>query len=245
LFNFCTQLLTPGINTMFNTEFTCVNNTYRLVVDSTLAIPTAAWLESQGVVFDRYFKHEGFCKFIFITAPDKAIALISAKYPLPVETPVAKELGKPLYMFLVSYSSGEPRYWIECQSNEEAWKLAVEMRQPFIHLSCIVGLSVNGNTVSLIPDGDALSALIDRLMTDLISKLGFGDPVVTDKEQNPERASVVTGHNPYYFADCYTPASIKAKYRKLSKIHHPDCGGDSETFTAIANQYQEAMTSLS
>jgi hypothetical protein len=238
---------------MFATEFTYVNDTYRLVVDSSLAIQTAAWLDKQGVTYDRYFKHEGFCKFIFISAPDKAIALISTKYPLPTEPVVAipdaesnsstaKELHNSLYRFMVSYSSGKPRYWIECQSGEEAWDLILKMKRPPINLSCFIGLRVVGNAVSLVPDTEAPLSLIDKLINDLVDRLGFGAPVATSSDL---LAPSQTYPDSYYFADCYTPASIKAKYRKLSKLHHPDLGGDSETFIAIAEQYEEAITSLS
>lgn len=47
-----------------------------------------------------------------------------------------------------------------------------------------------------------------------------------------------------YFALCNTTAELKAEYRRLSKIHHPDCGGDAATFAVIAEQYQNCRTIL-
>lgn len=35
--------------------------------------------------------------------------------------------------------------------------------------------------------------------------------------------------------------SIKARYRQLAKIHHPDHGGDAETMQAITREYRAAL----
>lgn len=40
-----------------------------------------------------------------------------------------------------------------------------------------------------------------------------------------------------YFQDCTTLDEIKARYKKLAKQHHPDCGGDTETMQAINTEY--------
>lgn len=43
--------------------------------------------------------------------------------------------------------------------------------------------------------------------------------------------------------DCHSGASsdeIKASFRRLSKIHHPDMGGDIDKFTEINNAFEEA-----
>lgn len=37
---------------------------------------------------------------------------------------------------------------------------------------------------------------------------------------------------------------IKAAFRRLSKIHHPDCGGTHEEFTKISKAYNEAMKGI-
>jgi hypothetical protein len=215
---------------MFATEFTYVNNTYRLVVDSTLAVKTAAWLESQGVVFDRYFKHEGFCKFIFISAPDKAIALITAKYPLPVETLVEEPTPERVFVAVgnssdIVYNS----YYIQCKTPEDAITLQDKLHDE-INTCWSIHLDEEHNRIYFQdPDYyDGMYALYNELVN------WFGVPVRTCPDTSP-----------YYFSDCNTPAEVKAKYRKLSKIHHPNLGGNSETLIVIANQYQEAMTSLS
>ena len=215
---------------MFNTEFTYINNIYRLVVDSTLAVDAAAWLEQQGVTFDSHFKHEGFCKFRFITAPDKAIALISAKYP--IANPVTAVVPEPVqdwsgYEFVKAFDtdSMDNGFWIQCPSPELAVELAAGLPvQTFIKDSQVH-----------FADSDMESTMTPELFCQLVEC--FGEPSVYWKKE----AAVSS----YYFADCCTPASIKAKYRSLSKLHHPDLGGDSETFMEIANQYQEAIASLS
>ena len=38
-----------------------------------------------------------------------------------------------------------------------------------------------------------------------------------------------------YFNGVNTLDELKKEYRRLSKIHHPDCGGDEETMKAINN----------
>ena len=35
-----------------------------------------------------------------------------------------------------------------------------------------------------------------------------------------------------------TTAQIRKQYRELSKLHHPDKGGDPEVFTKIAKAYE-------
>jgi hypothetical protein len=40
-----------------------------------------------------------------------------------------------------------------------------------------------------------------------------------------------------FFQDCENAEQIKSKYRTLAKKHHPDLGGDEETFKAMNNQY--------
>ena len=47
-----------------------------------------------------------------------------------------------------------------------------------------------------------------------------------------------------FFVNCRTLDDLKAEYRRLVKIHHPDRGGDLETMKAINNDYQEAFEAL-
>lgn len=47
-----------------------------------------------------------------------------------------------------------------------------------------------------------------------------------------------------YFANCKTLEELKKEYRKLGKIHHPDCGGDEEIMKAINNEYDEMFPKL-
>ncbi len=40
-----------------------------------------------------------------------------------------------------------------------------------------------------------------------------------------------------YFMSCKTLDELKREYRRLSKIHHPDRGGDEETMKAINSEH--------
>lgn len=41
-----------------------------------------------------------------------------------------------------------------------------------------------------------------------------------------------------FFTDCKTLDELKAEYRRLIKIHHPDRGGDVETMKQVNNDYE-------
>ena len=43
-----------------------------------------------------------------------------------------------------------------------------------------------------------------------------------------------------YFKECKTLDEVKAKYKLLAKLHHPDCGGDTATMQAINSEYAYA-----
>lgn len=49
----------------------------------------------------------------------------------------------------------------------------------------------------------------------------------------------------FWFNDCHTIESLKAKYRKLAMQHHPDMGGDLATMQEINGQYDHAYQRLS
>ena len=40
-----------------------------------------------------------------------------------------------------------------------------------------------------------------------------------------------------YFVDCKTIEQLKAEYKRLAKLHHPDCGGDTQTMQEINAAY--------
>lgn len=40
-----------------------------------------------------------------------------------------------------------------------------------------------------------------------------------------------------YFAHCKTLDQLKQEYKRLAKIHHPDCGGDDATMAAINAEF--------
>lgn len=47
-----------------------------------------------------------------------------------------------------------------------------------------------------------------------------------------------------YFTNCKTLNELKAEYRRLVMIHHPDRGGDEEAMKAINNEYDELFPVL-
>jgi hypothetical protein len=56
-------------------------------------------------------------------------------------------------------------------------------------------------------------------------------------------------HRQQYLVDLGLPAGatknqIEAQFRRLVKVHHPDCGGDAESFKRIRAAYQEAITQV-
>jgi len=44
-----------------------------------------------------------------------------------------------------------------------------------------------------------------------------------------------------YFEKLHTLAEIKREYHRLTKLHHPDVGGDTATMQEINRQYKEAL----
>jgi hypothetical protein len=83
----------------------------------------------------------------------------------------------------------------------------------------------NGNVVESCPEEEEVS---DRPEEDVFEKVNI---------------PLSYFHIPYFFADIYTDKEIKARYRQLSKIHHPDAGGNPEMFHALQSQYLQAIES--
>ena len=48
-----------------------------------------------------------------------------------------------------------------------------------------------------------------------------------------------------YFDHLHTLAAIKAEYKQLVKLNHPDVGGDTATMQDINGQYAEAAFAFS
>ena len=44
-----------------------------------------------------------------------------------------------------------------------------------------------------------------------------------------------------FFDHLHTAAEVKAEYKRLAKLHHPDVGGDTATMQAINAQYTDAI----
>lgn len=47
-----------------------------------------------------------------------------------------------------------------------------------------------------------------------------------------------------YFSHCKTLDQLKQEYKRLAKIHHPDCGGDDATMAAINAEFDELSKKL-
>lgn len=47
-----------------------------------------------------------------------------------------------------------------------------------------------------------------------------------------------------YFINIKTLDELKREYRRLSKLHHPDCGGDEEIMKVINNEHDELFEVL-
>lgn len=50
--------------------------------------------------------------------------------------------------------------------------------------------------------------------------------------------------NMKYFTGCKTLEQLKREYKRLAKIHHPDCGGDDATMAAINAEFDELSKRL-
>ena len=44
-----------------------------------------------------------------------------------------------------------------------------------------------------------------------------------------------------FFDDCKTLDDVKRTFKELAKKHHPDCGGDADTFKAMIQDYERAF----
>jgi len=40
-----------------------------------------------------------------------------------------------------------------------------------------------------------------------------------------------------WFTNCKTLTQLKSEYKRLAKLHHPDCGGDEKTMIEINNEF--------
>ena len=47
-----------------------------------------------------------------------------------------------------------------------------------------------------------------------------------------------------YFTNCHSLEDLKAEYRRLVKIHHPDMGGSTETMQAINDEHDRVFEIL-
>ena len=48
----------------------------------------------------------------------------------------------------------------------------------------------------------------------------------------------------HHFAGCTDADSVRARFLHLTKIHHPDRGGDAATFTEVKQEYEAVMAAL-
>ncbi|PEK34080.1 molecular chaperone DnaJ [Bacillus pseudomycoides] len=47
-----------------------------------------------------------------------------------------------------------------------------------------------------------------------------------------------------FFQNVFTLEQLKKEYKRLAKVHHPDCGGDHKNFIALKNEYDMLFKQL-
>lgn len=60
-----------------------------------------------------------------------------------------------------------------------------------------------------------------------LMNITYSNRMLTNERMNPMK----------YFENCHTLEDLKAEYRRLVKLHHPDCGGDTATMQAINDEH--------
>jgi hypothetical protein len=169
---------------------------------------------------------------------------IASKYSLVDETPattVTPETTQetPDYVFIKRGDLPDSEciynvYWFECKSPAIAEELADNLEHS---LNTCWFINVQGSRV-VFEDPEMEDSMIPYILNQLIAR--FGKPV--NQEDLRQASTPLPWDAPttetYFFDDCYTPEELKAKYRQLSKIHHPDAGGNPDTFVELTKQYE-------
>ena len=47
-----------------------------------------------------------------------------------------------------------------------------------------------------------------------------------------------------FYINCHTLEELKAEYKRLAKMYHPDCGGSDEMMAQVNAQYDELAKRL-
>lgn len=67
-----------------------------------------------------------------------------------------------------------------------------------------------------------------------LMNITYSNRMLTNERMNPMK----------YFENCRTLEDLKAEYRRLVKLHHPDCGGDTATMQAINDEHDRLFEIL-
>lgn len=85
--------------------------------------------------------------------------------------------------------------------------------------------------------GGAVNLLPNEKLADLFEEepLLFPEPEFDESMKEWEESP---------FSGLRDSKTIKSKYRELSKVYHPDCGGNADEFSQLNAQFQQAMRAL-
>ena len=81
--------------------------------------------------------------------------------------------------------------------------------------------------------------VIDRLIASTEAKGG-----AVNLLPNEKLADLFDEREESPFSGLRDSKTIKSKYRELSKVYHPDCGGNADEFNALNEQFKQAMRAL-
>ncbi len=88
-----------------------------------------------------------------------------------------------------------------------------------------------------------LSSILLGILSEIFKKINlWTDPLYNYRKmrtagENEEKTNITTT-NKVWFEGCNTNEEIKERYKKLSKVLHPDNGGNDNAYAAMCNEYK-------
>ena len=92
-----------------------------------------------------------------------------------------------------------------------------------------------GGTVNLLPNEKLADLFEEEPLNDDGSCHLFPEPEFDESMKEWEESP---------FSGLNSKTSVRIRYRELSKVYHPDCGGNADEFNALNEQFQQAMRAL-
>lgn len=89
--------------------------------------------------------------------------------------------------------------------------------------------------------------VVDKLIDSTYSKGGTVNLLPNEKLADlfePEFDESMKEWEESPFSGLNSKTSVRIRYRELSKVYHPDCGGNADEFNALNEQFQQAMRAL-